>query len=104
MSNKTTNVLVIGGGVVGTAILRELSKYDVDAILVEKQPDLCEGSSKANSGIIHTGFDAPPGSVEAECLRRAQEEWPGAIENLKIPYIQCGAVMVATNEEEKDVI
>lgn len=98
------DVVVIGGGIVGSAILRKLSFYQLDIALVEKQPDLCEGASKANSGIIHTGFDAKPGTIEADCLRSSAELWPQLIEELKIPYVMCGAVMVATSEEEKAII
>ena len=104
MQTKTKDVVVIGGGVVGTSILRKLSYYQLDIALIEKQPDLCEGASKANSGIIHTGFDAKPGTVEAECLRRSRDLWPQLIQDCKIPYIGCGAVMVATTEEEKEII
>jgi glycerol-3-phosphate dehydrogenase len=104
MPTKTKDVVVIGGGIVGTAILRKLSFYRLDIALIEKQPDVCEGASKANSGIIHTGFDAKPGSVEAECLKLSRDLWPQLIEDCKIPYIPCGAVMVATSEEEKQII
>lgn len=100
MHKISADVLVIGGGVVGSSILRELSLYDLKAMLVEKQPDVCEGTSKANSGIVHTGFDAKPGTVEAECLRRSRSLWPQLVEKLRIPLIPCGAVMVATNDEE----
>ncbi|ASS89639.1 NAD(P)/FAD-dependent oxidoreductase [Aeribacillus pallidus] len=104
MADKMKDVVVIGGGVVGTSILRKLSYYDLDIALVEKQPDVCEGSSKANSGIVHTGFDAPPNTVEAEALKRSRELWPQLVEDLKIPFIPCGAVMIATSEEEKEII
>lgn len=104
MQTITKDVVVIGGGIVGTAILRKLSFYQLDLALVEKQPDLCEGASKANSGIIHTGFDTKPESVESQCLKRSRELWPQLIEDCKIPYVACGAVMVATTEEEKDII
>ncbi|MEH7385259.1 NAD(P)/FAD-dependent oxidoreductase [Bacillus sp. JJ1521] len=104
MEQHVKDVVVIGGGVVGSSILRKLSYYNLDIALVEKQPDVCEGSSKANSGIVHTGFDAPPNSVEAECLRRSRDLWPQLVEDLKIPFIPCGAVMVATSEEENNII
>ncbi|MED4784040.1 NAD(P)/FAD-dependent oxidoreductase [Brevibacillus choshinensis] len=104
MQRKVMDVVVVGGGIVGTAILRKLSFYDLTVALVEKQPDVCEGASKANSGIIHTGFDAKPQTVEAECLRRSRELWPDLVSQLKIPYISCGAVMVATSEEEREII
>ncbi|MCQ6559864.1 FAD-dependent oxidoreductase [Paenibacillus mendelii] len=95
------DVVVIGGGVVGTAIVRALSLYNMSIMLVEKQHDVCEGTSKANSAIIHTGFDAKPGSVESDCLRRSRELWPELIGALKIPFLPCGAVMVAASETEK---
>ena len=62
---KTADVVVIGCGIVGTAILRELSKYDLKCVLVEKEPDLAAGTTKANSAILHAGFDAPTGSLKA---------------------------------------
>ncbi|REE67333.1 glycerol-3-phosphate dehydrogenase [Paenibacillus taihuensis] len=104
MDSHIHDVVVIGGGIIGASILRELSQYDLHIVLVEKQPDVCEGTSKANSGIVHTGFDARPGSIEAECLRRSRERWPELIEQLRIPYLPCGAVMVAANEEERQMI
>lgn len=104
MPNVQADVVVIGGGVVGCSILRELSNYRLNALLVEKQPDICEGTSKANSGIVHTGFDAKPGTIEADCLKRSRELWPGLVEKLRIPFLPCGAVMVATNEEEWQTI
>ena len=62
---KETDVVVIGGGVTGAAMLRELSKYDLKCLLVEKEPDLSLGTTKANSAILHAGFDAPTGSKKA---------------------------------------
>lgn len=59
------DVVIIGGGVVGAAIARELSRYNLKIILLEKYPDLGMGTSKANSGILHAGFDAVPGTKKA---------------------------------------
>src|SRR5229473_1201297 len=97
---RRVDVLVIGGGVVGCAILRELSRYDATVALLERNPDICEGTSKSNSAIVHTGFDAPPGSLEARLLAEARGLWPDIIESLHIPYLQTGALMVATSAEE----
>lgn len=61
---KSADVVVIGGGIVGTAVLRELSKYDLKCVLLEKEPDIAIGTTKANSAILHAGFDAPTGSLK----------------------------------------
>ena len=55
------DVIVIGGGVIGGMVLRELTKYKLNVCLLEKENDVCMGASKANSGIVHAGFDAPAG-------------------------------------------
>ena len=68
MINKSYDVIVIGGGVVGCAITRELSKYDLRIALLEKAADICAGQSKANTAIIHGGYDAKPGTKKAEGL------------------------------------
>ena len=94
------NVLVIGGGVVGSAILHELSRYSARVALLERNPDVCEGTSKSNSAIVHTGFDAPPGTLEARLLAEARNLWPQIIEHLHIPYLQTGALLIATSDEE----
>ena len=94
------DVLVIGGGVVGSAILRELARYDAHVALLERNPDVCEGTSKSNSAIVHTGFDAPPGTLEVRLLADARALWPQIIEQLHIPYLQTGALLIATSEEE----
>ncbi len=97
---RQIDVVVVGGGVVGAAILREIARYDASVALIEARPDLCDATSKANSGIVHTGFDAPPGSLEARLLAEARALWPATIEALRIPYLQTGAMMVATSEAE----
>ena len=61
----SVDVAIIGGGVIGTAIARELSKYQLKVALLEKEPDLSTGTTKANSAILHAGFDAPTGSAKA---------------------------------------
>jgi len=89
------SLLVVG--VVGCAILRELARFDAAVALLERNPDICEGTSKSNSAIVHTGFDTPPGLLEARLLVEARELWPNVIDNLHIPYLQTGALMVATS-------
>ena len=59
------DVVIIGAGVIGCAIAREISRYEADVCVVERCSDVCEGTSKANSAIVHAGFDAPAGSLKA---------------------------------------
>ena len=67
------DVIVIGGGVTGCSILRELSKYDLKVALLEKEEDVCSGTSKANSAIVHAGHDAKSGSLKAKLNVRGNE-------------------------------
>lgn len=60
------DVVIIGAGVSGCAIARELSRFALDILVLEKEEDVCCGTSKANSGIVHAGFDAPVGSLMAK--------------------------------------
>jgi glycerol-3-phosphate dehydrogenase len=96
-----TQAVVIGGGVVGCAVLRELAMRGVEAILAEAEPDICEGASKANSAILHSGFDAHPGTTEARLLRRATELWPELLDELAVPFLRVGALMLARSVDER---
>ena len=60
------DVIIIGAGVTGTAIARELSRYQCKVCVLEREEDVCCGTSKANSAIIHAGYDAEPGSMESQ--------------------------------------
>jgi len=93
--------VVIGGGVVGCAVLRELAIRGVDAVLLEAEADIGLGSSKANSAILHSGYDAKPGTVEAALLRRSCDLWPELLEELSVPFLPVGALMVVRSDEER---
>ena len=92
--------VVIGGGVVGCAVLLELAMRGIEAVLLEAESDVGEGTSKANSAIIHTGFDAKAGTIEAGLLRRSAERWPELLDDLGVPSLACGALMLARNGDE----
>ena len=92
--------VVIGGGVVGCAVLLELALRGVEAVLLEAENDIGEGTSKANSAILHTGFDAKPGTLEASLLRRSAYRWSGLLEDLGVPSLTCGALMLARTTDE----
>lgn len=93
-------VVVVGGGVIGCAILYELAARGIEAVLVESQPDVCEGTSKASSAIVHTGFDSKPGSLESRMLRRAAGLWPDLVDALGVPFLEVGALMIARTADD----
>ena len=97
---KETDVVVIGGGIVGTAILRELSKYDLRCLLVEKESDVAVGTTKANSAICHAGFDAPTGTWKQKTNVRGNALYHQLQEELGLDIKWTGSLVVATNEEE----
>lgn len=96
----TFDVAVIGGGVVGCAVLRRFALNGLDAILLEKEPDLLSGASKGNSGILHTGFDAPAGSLEVELVQRGYREYRRIASRLNLPMLETGAMVVAWSAAE----
>ena len=96
------DVAVIGAGVVGAAIARELSKYQLDVVLIEAGDDVGIGTSKANTAIWHTGFDAKPGSLEARLLRRGHDLLGQYAEETGIPIQRTGALLVAWNSEQRE--
>ena len=96
----TYDVAVIGGGVVGSAIARELAQYKLDCALLESAEDVGTGTSKANTAIWHTGFDAKHGTLEARLLRRSYQRLEEYVPQTGIPHEKTGAVRVAWNESQ----
>ena len=92
------DVAIIGAGVVGSAIARELSKYKVRACVIEREEDVCSGTSKANSAIIHAGFDAAPGTMKAKLNVRGNEMMDALARDLDIPFSRNGSLVVCTGE------
>lgn len=94
------DVIVIGGGVVGGLILRELTKYNLTTCLVEKASDVAMGESKANSGIAHAGFDASVGSLKAKFNVEGNKMMEGVCAELGVKFRRNGSLVVAFSEEE----
>jgi glycerol-3-phosphate dehydrogenase len=95
------DVVIIGAGVVGAAIARELSHYELQCTLVEAGPDIGAGTSKANTALLHTGFDAKPGTLEARLVPRGYELLTEYARRVGIPLKRTGALLVAWNEEQR---
>jgi glycerol-3-phosphate dehydrogenase len=95
-----SEVLVIGAGVVGCAIARELSKFKITTMLLEKENDVCCGVSKGNSGVLHTGLYYPKNSLKAKLCVEGRLEFPKLAKQLDVPYKLCGKHVIAKNDEE----
>ncbi len=94
------DILIIGAGVVGCALAREFSKYELKTVLVEKEGDVCCGASKANSGVLHTGLYYRKGSLKAGLCVEGRLMFPKLVDELEVPCIFCGKHVVARTEEE----
>ena len=97
---KKTDVVIIGAGAVGSALARELSKYQLDVTVVEKNSDLGGDSSKSNSAIIHTGYDAKPGTLESRLVVAANPMYDQLCEDLDVPFKRVGAILPAFTDEQ----
>lgn len=97
---KAYDIAVIGGGVVGLAILRRMAMAGHRSILLERGGDILSGASKGNSALLHTGFDAPPGSIELSCMQAGYREYLDIRERLNLPLIESSALVVAWTGEE----
>jgi glycerol-3-phosphate dehydrogenase len=95
-----TDVVIVGAGVVGCAIARELSQFDLRVTLLEAGPDVGAGTSKANTALLHTGFDAKPGTLEARLVARGYELLSEYAGRVGIPEEHTGALLVAWNDEQ----
>ena len=94
------DVVVIGAGVIGTMITRELSKLDMKTVLLEKCGDVAMGSSKANSAIVHAGFDAENGTLKAKLNVEGASLMEYYCKKLAVPYKNIGSLVVAYSQEE----
>ena len=95
------DVAIIGAGVVGCASARRFALAGMRVLLLEKGADILSGASKANSAILHTGFDAPTGSLELECMQAGYDEYLALRESRNLPLLETGALVVAWNEADE---
>lgn len=100
MNGKRYDVAVIGGGVTGCAIARELSRYELDLCVLEKGEDVCSGTSKANSGIVHAGYDAKPGTLKAKMNLEGSRLMPELAKQLDFRFRRNGSLVVCLSEDD----
>ncbi len=94
------DVIIIGAGVSGCAVARELSKFRLRTAVLERNSDIGEGTSKANSGIVHAGYDAKPGTLKAKLNVEGSGMMPQLAKDLGIPFMQNGSMVVALSDED----
>ena len=93
--------IVIGGGVVGTAIADALSMRGLKPLLLEKEDDVASGASRANSGIVHAGYDCVPGTLKAKFNVLGNRMFPSLTKDLDVPFVKTGSLVLARAGGEK---
>jgi len=94
------DVLIIGAGIIGTGIARELSKYDLKVAVLDKDTDVSNGTTKANSAIVHGGYDAKEGSLMAKYNKLGNEMYEDLCKELSVPFKRTGSLVLAFSEDE----
>ena len=94
------DIIIIGAGVSGCAAARELSRYQARICVVEKEEDVCCGTSKANSAIVHAGHDAEPGSLMAKLNVEGNEQMEELAKELDFSFRRNGSLVLCLNEED----
>lgn len=96
-----TDVVIIGAGVVGCAVARELTRFNVNVTVLEAGSDVAEGASKANSAIVHAGFDAKPGTNKAKFNVLGNRMFEDVCRELKVPFRRNGSLVLAFGAEDE---
>ena len=100
MSSEPYDLAIIGAGVVGCAMARRFTLDGAKVVVLEKALDVLDGASKGNSAILHTGFDAPPKSLEQKCIADGYAEYLQIADELGLPILKSGALVLAWNDDQ----
>ena len=98
------DVIVIGAGVIGCAIAEHISGYEGKVAVLDRADDVSEGASKANSGIVHAGYDAKPGTEKARLNIKGAQMMTQLCSRLGVPYGQPGAMVLAFSEDDREAV
>ena len=93
------DIIILGAGVIGCAVARELSKYNAKVLVLEKNEDVCSGTSKANSGIVHSGYDAHNGTLKARFNLEGNRMMGDVCDELDVPFDRIGSLTICTDEK-----
>ena len=97
---KQADIVVVGAGAVGSALARELAKYRLKVIVIDKNEDLGGDTSRSNSAVIHTGYDAKPGTLESQLVVAANPMYDQITKDLDVPFSRIGALLPAFTDEQ----
>jgi len=97
---RKTDIVIIGAGAVGCAVARELSRYNLKVLVVDKRADVGGDASKSNSSIICSGFDCPPNTLESQLCLSQRAIVEQVVRDLDVPFKVCGALMPAISQEQ----
>lgn len=103
-TERMYDILIIGAGVVGCALARKLSQYQGKIAVLERAEDVADGASKANSGIVHAGFDAKPGTKKAYYNVKGAKMYGSLAKELGVPYNPIGALVLGFSEEDRKTL
>ena len=98
------DVLIIGAGVTGAFVARKLSKYQLDVLLLDKENDVGNVTSNANSAIIHSGYDPVPGTLKAKLNVAGNAMYDQIAEELDVHFFRIGSITVATSEKQMETL
>ena len=101
---KHFDIIIIGGGAVGSSIAWRLSRYNLSVALVDKEVDVAIGTTGRNSAVVHAGFNNRPGSLMAKLCVQGNEEFEELAKLLNVPYKKTGKMLVGYNEEDKQAL
>lgn len=96
---KQFDAVVIGGGVLGCFVARNLRRWNISVLLLEKEDDVCKGITRANSAICYAGYDNKPGSLKAEMTVRGNANMAALCEELEVPFSRCGSLLVTYDKD-----
>lgn len=103
-STDEFDVVVVGAGCVGSSVARELSKHKLKVALLESADDVTQGATKANSGIVHAGYDDKPGSIRAQFCWRGNQMYPQLDKDLHFGFKKSGSLVVAFGTEQEKLL
>ncbi len=98
------DIIIVGCGVVGSNVAYELSKYNLKVLVLEKEIDVADGTTKANSGILHSGYDPEPGTLMAKLNVEGSKKIKELVKKLDVQYNECGSLVLAFDEEDEKTL